>query len=152
MSMAIPQVLRWRTVFYREQASFMYSPSAWAISVSLVEIPYSLLSSLFFSAFFYPMVGYKNTGEAFFSYLLAEWMMMYCWVTLGQLMAAALPNVMVGNIVASLLGTFQLLFSGVFKLPGQMPPGWKWVSCVVICQHCSYPVSCHVFGCLAHPL
>jgi len=50
-----------------------------------------------------------------------------CFLSLGQLCASIFPNIVVANIMSQLIGTFAMLFSGLFLLAGQMPQGWKWI-------------------------
>jgi len=127
MTSIIPVLLRNRVVFYREQSSYMYSPYAYAFSISFVEIFYTALSCMIFLCCFYPMVGFTLSGSAFFRYFLVQYLVMLVWLSLGQLCACLLPNILVANILSSLFGTFSLLFSGLFLVAGQMPIGWKWI-------------------------
>jgi hypothetical protein len=48
------------------------------------------------------------------------------FLSLGQLCASLFPDIVVANIMSQLVGTFAMLFSGLFLLAGQMPQGWKW--------------------------
>ena len=126
MASNIPMIFRIRPVFYREQSSYMYTPYAYALSLLAVEIFYTAFSALFFLIFFYPMAGFIGSGTLFFRYLLAQYLAQLIWLSVGQLNASWLPNILVANIVSALMGTFALLFSSVFITAGQMPSGWKW--------------------------
>ena len=127
MTSIIPVMLRNRVVFYREQSSYMYTPYAYAFAISVVEIFYTCLSCIIFLALFYPMVGLIIDPTLFFRYFLVQYLVMLVWLSLGQVCASALPNILVANIMSQMLGTFSILFSGIFLTAGQMPRGWKWI-------------------------
>ena len=127
MSVVIPLTMRKRLVFYREQASLVYSPLVYAFSLSLVELAYTALSTFLFLSCFYEMVGFRNDASGFFRYWLVEYCVLLVIVSLGQLCAAAMPNELVANLMSSLVFTFAFLFSGIYILAGQLPRGWKWL-------------------------
>lgn len=147
MSSALALFMRWRTVYYREQSSRMYAPFTYALASSIAEIFYTCWSAITFLALYYPMVGFPNNADSFFRYFFVLYLIMYFWVSLGHFVAAALPNIMVGNIIASLLGTFALLFSGIFKNAAQLPAGWKWIYYINPVPKALIPMSVVVFEC-----
>ena len=127
MTSIIPVMLRNRVVFYREQSSYMYTPYAYAFAISVVEIFYTCLSCIIFLALFYPMVGLIIDPTLFFRYFFQQYLVMLVWLSLGQLCASLLPDILVANIMSQLIGTFAILFSGIFLTAGEMPKGWKWI-------------------------
>ena len=127
MTSIIPVMLRNRVVFYREQSSYMYTPYAYAFAISVVEIFYTCLSCIIFLALFYPMVGLIIDPTLFFRYFFVQYLVMLVWLSLGQLCASLLPDILVANILSQMFGTFAILFSGIFLTAGQMPKGWKWI-------------------------
>ena len=146
MTSIIPVLLRNRVVYYREQSSYMYSPYAYAFAISVVEIFYTCLSTIIFMSCFYPMVGFALDGTSFFRYFLVEYLVMLVWISLGQLAACALPNILVANILSGLLGTFSLLFSGLFIVANQMPAGWKWSDTRITYSHTHTPTHPHTLS------
>jgi len=114
-------------VFHREQASLMYSPWVYAFSLQLVELVYTAISTFLFLSCFYNMVGFRSDATGFFRYWLVEYLVLLVIVSLGQLCASAMPNELVANLISSLVFTFTFLFSGIYILAGQLPPGWKWL-------------------------
>ena len=127
MSVVIPLTMRKRMVFYREQASLVYNPLVYALSLSLVEVVYTALATTLFLSCFYEMVGFRNDASGFFRYWLVEYCVLLVIVSLGQLCAAAMPNELVANLMSSTIFTFAFLFSGIYILAGQLPRGWKWL-------------------------
>ena len=120
-------MFRMRPVFYREQSTLMYTPHAYSFAVTAVELVYTALSTLFFVGTLYPMVGFISDGQLFCRYFFAQYLVMLVWLSIGQLNASWLPHLLVANILSALLGTFSLLFSGIFLTVGQMPRGWIWI-------------------------
>jgi len=147
MTSIIPVLLRNRVVFYREQASYMYTPHAYSFAISAVEVFYTALSTMVFLCCFYPMVGFTLSGSLFFRYFLVQYLVMLVWLSLGQLCACALPDILVANILSSLIGTFSLLFSGLFLLANQMPMGWKWIYYMDWIPKALIPISSDQFDC-----
>ena len=147
MTSIIPVLLRNRVVYYREQSSYMYSPYAYAFAISFVELFYTCLSTIVFLSCFYPMVGFALSGTAFFRYFLVQYLVMLVWISLGQLCASVLPNILVANILSSLLGTFSLLFSGLFIVANQMPIGWKWIYYMDWVPKALIPIASVQFSC-----
>jgi len=147
MTSIIPVMLRNRVVYYREQSSYMYSPYAYVTAISVVEVFYGCFSTIVFLSCFYPMVGFILSGTAFFRYFLIEYLVILVWLSLGQLCASLLPNILVANILSSLTGTFSLLFSGLFIVASQMPMGWKWIYYMDWVPKALIPIASVQFSC-----
>ena len=147
MSVVIPLTMRKRMVFYREQASLIYSPLVYAFSLALVELAYTALATFLFLSCFYEMVGFRNTASAFFHYWLVEYCVLLVIVSLGQLCAAAMPNELVANLMSSLVFTFAFLFSGIYILAGQLPRGWKWLYRIFWIPKALIPIITNQFYC-----
>ena len=83
-----------RPSFYREKQCNMYSPFLYVFSNSLVEIPYILVSSLFFTLPFFFIVGLndEHTSERFLWYWLFMALLLAALVFAGQFFAVLLPN------------------------------------------------------------
>ncbi|PNS16438.1 ABC transporter G family member 21 [Sphaceloma murrayae] len=116
-----------RIIYYREAASKSYKQFAFAISMILAEMPYSVLCAVGFFLPLYYMPGFQSAssraGYQFFMILITE----VFSVTLGQLVSALTPS----TYIAVLLNPFMLiifaLFCGVTIPVGQMPEGWRWL-------------------------
>lgn len=113
-----------RLIFYRESASKTYNQFAFAVSMVIAEIPYSVLCAVcFFVCIYYPP-GFKvessRAGYQFLMVLITELFS----VTLGQMISAMTPH----SLIASQLNppfviTFAL-FCGVAVPKPQIP--WFW--------------------------
>jgi len=122
----MPVVQRDRAVFYREITSGTYRPLPYSLALALVEVPYSMLGSTVFVVPFYFMSGLEHDPALFFKYLLTHFSMSLIFNYLGQLLGAALPNVIVAGILQGMCFSFLFLFGGVFIRAGNIPKGWRW--------------------------
>lgn len=69
---SIPFYSAERLVFYREQASQMYSVGPYATGYFLAEIPYLLISTLTFVSIFYFIAGLDHRADKFFFFYLVR--------------------------------------------------------------------------------
>jgi ABC-type multidrug transport system permease subunit len=81
-----------RTIFYREASSKMYSQFAFASSLVVAELPYSILCAVSFYLPIYYLPGFQTApdraGYQFLIILITELFS----VTLGQMLAALTPS------------------------------------------------------------
>lgn len=81
-----------RVIFYRESSSKMYGQFAFASSLVVAELPYSILCAVFFFLPIYYMPGFQTApdraGYQFLMVLITELFS----VTLGQAVAAITPS------------------------------------------------------------
>jgi ABC-type multidrug transport system ATPase subunit/ABC-type multidrug transport system permease subunit len=124
---ALPVAYRNRGVFYREQASTMYSPLAYSLSMGLVELPFIAVGSILFVTPYYFLVGFVASAGSFFRYLLAHYLVGLCFNFMGQFWISAAPNIIVANILQGVGFNFLILLSGLTIQAGLIPAGWKWV-------------------------
>ncbi|KFY38031.1 hypothetical protein V495_06798 [Pseudogymnoascus sp. VKM F-4514 (FW-929)] len=125
LSQVEPKYAISRTIFYREASSKMYSQFAFATSLIVAEIPYSILCAVCFFLPLYYMPGFSwepaRAGYQFLITLITELFS----VTLGQMIAALTPS----PYIAVLLNPFVIitfaLFCGVTIPPPAMPAFWR---------------------------
>ncbi|KFZ00466.1 hypothetical protein V498_00053 [Pseudogymnoascus sp. VKM F-4517 (FW-2822)] len=125
LSQVEPKYAISRTIFYREASSKMYSQFAFATSLIVAEMPYSILCAVAFFLPLYYMPGFSSeptrAGYQFLITLITELFS----VTLGQMIAALTPS----PYIAVLLNPFVIitfaLFCGVTIPPPAMPAFWR---------------------------
>ncbi|OBT73949.1 hypothetical protein VF21_07432 [Pseudogymnoascus sp. 05NY08] len=125
LSQVEPKYAISRTIFYREASSKMYSQFAFATSLIVAEMPYSILCAVAFFLPLYYMPGFSSeparAGYQFLITLITELFS----VTLGQMIAALTPS----PYIAVLLNPFVIitfaLFCGVTLPPPAMPAFWR---------------------------
>lgn len=110
-------------IFYRESASKTYSQSAFALSMVLAELPYSVLCSVCFFLPLYYLPTFQDSsdrvGHQFFMELITE----IFAVTLGQTISALTPNGFIASQVNPPVSIIFSLFCGV-TIPRPQTPGF----------------------------
>ncbi|BFZ59965.1 ATP-binding cassette transporter snq2 [Saitoella coloradoensis] len=114
-----------RMIFNRESSSKMYSQFAFASSMVIAEIPYSIICAVaYFIAFYYPAGFNYNSDRAgyqFFIILIDE----FFSVTLGQAIAAVTPNAFIAALLNPLLLVIFATFCGVTIPQPNLPHFYK---------------------------
>jgi ABC-type multidrug transport system permease subunit len=102
-----------RLIFYREQSSKMYSQFAFALSMVVAELPYSILCAVIFFICIYFPPGFNlspsRAGYQFLMVLICE----FFAVTLGQALAALTPNSYFSALINPFIIITFALFCGV---------------------------------------
>lgn len=122
----IPKTMAGRDVFYREVASGTYQPLAYHAAVGLVEIPFTVFSTIVFSAVFYFMVG-LDAGR--FGYFVLAILLVYLMsIMYGIALSAVLPTVQLATTIENSIFSILMVLSGFFIRKTQMRPWWKWTT------------------------
>lgn len=114
-----------RMIFYREGSSKMYGQFAFASSLVVAEMPYSILCAISFFLPIYYMPGFQmassRAGYQFFVVLVTELFA----VTLGQMIAAITPSPLISALLNPFIIITFALFCGV-TIPGPLiPKFWR---------------------------
>ncbi|KAJ5980879.1 hypothetical protein N7481_008177 [Penicillium waksmanii] len=114
-----------RLIFYRESASKTYSQFAFAFSLVLAEMPYSILCAVCFFLPLYYLPGFSmessRAGYQFFMVLITE----IFAVTLGQMISALTPNSFIASQLNPPIVIIFSLFCGVAIPKPQIPGFWR---------------------------
>ncbi|KAJ5603081.1 hypothetical protein N7537_006037 [Penicillium hordei] len=125
LQMVQPRYDMARLIFYRESASKTYSQFAFALSLVLAEMPYSLLCAVCFFLPLYYIPGFQTessrAGYQFFIILITE----IFSVTLGQMISALTPNSFIASQLNPPIVIIFSLFCGVAIPKPQMPGFWR---------------------------
>ncbi|KXG50083.1 CDR ABC transporter [Penicillium griseofulvum] len=125
LQMVQPRYDMARLIFYRESASKTYSQFAFALSLVVAEIPYSLLCAVCFFVPLYYIPGFhtksNRAGYQFLIILITE---MFS-VTLGQMISALTPNSFIASQFNPPIVIIFSLFCGVAIPKPQMPGFWR---------------------------
>ncbi|GAB9476523.1 Atp-binding protein [Globisporangium polare] len=134
-----------RASFYRERASQTYNAFWYFVGSTLAEIPYVFLSSLLFTAVYFPMVGFTGTARFFF-YWLNTSLHVLLQTYIGQFLSYSLPSVEVAAIIGVLLNSIFFLFMG-FNPPGDtIPSGYKWLYAITPQKYTLSILTATMFG------
>jgi ABC-type multidrug transport system permease subunit/energy-coupling factor transporter ATP-binding protein EcfA2 len=114
-----------RLIFYRESASKTYSQFAFASSLVLAEMPYSVLCAICFFLPLYYLPGFNmetsRAGYQLFMVLITE----VFAVTLGQMISALTPNSFIASQLNPPFVIIFSLFCGVAIPKPQIPKFWR---------------------------
>lgn len=72
MNTALPVLVKERPVVYRERMSYLYSPTAYAVSAIINELPWMAVICLTSVPVIYFMCGFLDSAGPFFFYLLVR--------------------------------------------------------------------------------
>jgi ATP-binding cassette subfamily G (WHITE) protein 2 (SNQ2) len=112
-------------IYYREASSKMYGQFAFASSLVVAEMPYSILCAVGFFFPLYYMPGFQTAssraGYQFFMVLVTELFS----VTLGQMVAAITPSPFISALLNPFIIITFALFCGVTIPKPQIPKFWR---------------------------
>jgi ABC-type multidrug transport system permease subunit len=123
--LAQPKFMTERLYFRREFASRYYGWVPFTISVVLVEIPYILVLSAFFTCGFYWTAGLTNVSEAVGYFYLMLIFFVFWAVTLGFVIASVAENPTMAAVVNPLVISLFILFAGLMQPVKAMPRFWS---------------------------
>lgn len=114
-----------RLIFYREQSSKMYGQFAFALSMVVAELPYSIICAVGFYVCLYFPPGFSTvSGRAGYQFLMVLITEMFS-VTLAQMIAALTPNAFLASLLNPFIIITFALFCGVTIPKPNMPKFWR---------------------------
>ncbi|EME31653.1 ABC transporter, ATP-binding protein isoform 2 [Galdieria sulphuraria] len=116
-----------RSIVLRERASGMYRVSAYYLSKTLVEIPRSLLFSLFFCVVLYWMVGLRDSARSFFLFLVVIFLTSLTAEGIALTVSAGAPTPQIASAIIPLFLVVSILFGGFFLSNAQIPNYFVWL-------------------------
>nr|QVT92281.1 ABC transporter [Salvia miltiorrhiza] len=121
-----PVVAIERTVFYREKAAGMYSALPYALSQVIVEIPYVLIQTTYYTLIVYAMVSFEWTVAKFLWFYFVTLFSFLYFTYYGMMTVSITPNHQVAAIFAAAFYALFNLFSGFFIPRPKIPKWWVW--------------------------
>ncbi|KAL2539206.1 ABC transporter G family member 29 [Abeliophyllum distichum] len=121
-----PVVAIERTVFYRERAAGMYSALPYAMAQVIVEIPYVLLQTTYYTLIVYAMVSFEWTAAKFFWFFFVTFFSFLYFTYYGMMAVSITPNHQVAAIFVSAFSALFNIFSGFFIPRPKIPKWWVW--------------------------
>ncbi|CAM0878459.1 unnamed protein product [Alopecurus aequalis] len=137
-----PVVAIERTVFYREKAAGMYSPLAYALAQTSVEIIYNIVQGCLYTIVIYSMIGYEWKADKFFYFLFFIIQSFNYFTLFGMMLVALTPSAMLANILISFAMPLWNLFAGFLVVRTMIPIWWRW-------YYWLNPVSWTIYGVVA---
>ncbi|XP_019711082.2 ABC transporter G family member 42 [Elaeis guineensis] len=128
-----------RTVFYRERAAGMYSALPYALAQVVVEVPYVLIQTVYYTLIVYSMMDFQWTVAKFFWFFYVTFFSFLYFTYYGMMNVSISPNSQVAVLYAATFFTLFNLFSGFFIPRPKLPVWWRWYYWVC-------PISWTVYG------
>jgi ATP-binding cassette subfamily G (WHITE) protein 2 (SNQ2) len=120
-----PKYAMSRMIYYREASSKMYGQFAFASSLVVAEMPYSVLCAVGFFLPIYFMPGFSNdSSRAGYQFLMVLVTELFS-VTLGQMVAALTPSPFISALLNPFIIITFALFCGVTIPKAQIPKFWR---------------------------
>ncbi|KAJ9566593.1 hypothetical protein OSB04_002559 [Centaurea solstitialis] len=115
-----------RTVFYRERAAGMYSSLPYAMAQIIVEIPFVLVQTTYYTLILYAMLSFQWTVAKFFWFFFISFFTFLYFTSYGLMIVSITPNHQAASIFAAAINVLFNLFSGFFIPRPRIPKWWMW--------------------------
>lgn len=128
-----------RAVILKERASATYRTSPAFLSKFLSLLPLRLVMTTIFSFIVYKATGLKS-NDADASNMLIFWCLLsihtLCATVLGMAIAAAVPSIVLGTAIGSLIIVIFLLFGGSLVNSDTLPKAFRWIQYTSLIYYC----------------
>ncbi|GER36151.1 ABC transporter family pleiotropic drugresistance protein [Striga asiatica] len=121
-------VLVERTVFYREKAAGMYSALPYAMAHVVLEIPYVLFQTTYYTLIVYAMLGFEWTAAKYLWFFAVNFVTFLYFTYYGMMAVSLTPNQQLAAVFAGAFYALFNLFSGFFVPRPSIPTWWRWYS------------------------
>ena len=123
----VPAFLEDRATFIKERANGLYGASAFMIANFLIGLPYLFLISLIFSIIAYFLTNFRNTGDAFFTWVMWLFLDLLAGESLVVLMSSLFPNFVIALALTAFANGLWMSVGGFLVSPSILNPFWKYV-------------------------
>ncbi|KAJ3310431.1 ATP-binding cassette sub- G member 2 [Boothiomyces sp. JEL0838] len=124
-----------RAVIRRERSAGAYSSSAAFLASFITYIPSAVFVCFLLTVPMYWMIGFQNSMEKYGIYLLIGLSHTITSVSIGILVASAIPSIQVGQIVGPLVITVFMLFGGPILNLDSASPAFKWMQYISVISY-----------------
>ncbi|KAG0172189.1 hypothetical protein DFQ30_011013 [Apophysomyces sp. BC1015] len=123
-----PKFMMERSYFRREYASRYYSWLPWSVSIVLVEIPYILVYSAFYTCCFYWTAGMQNDFQSVIYFYITFNVILLWSITLSFVIGAYTESPNVAATIDPSVICILILFCGLMQPASAIPHFWKsWI-------------------------
>jgi ABC-type multidrug transport system permease subunit len=131
-NLKLPGVFSTRVLMFRETSAQMYSTWTYALSRTLVDLPWVLLEMFIFSTIVYFAAGLSLARDGLLYALLFCTLVLNRISSLGfiELVGAITPNIELAQSLQTAINMILMLFSGFFIPVSSVPRGWRWMNYV----------------------
>lgn len=122
----ISSMIQEREVFYRERAAGAYRVLPYYMSRVLIEYPFLVLATGFFSTVVWFGCGYPTDAGKFFIFWLVVFLLGDAANAFAHTLSAFSPSVEVGTALAPVILVVFMLFSGFLLTTSAIPVYWRY--------------------------
>ncbi|KAM9966535.1 hypothetical protein ACTFIR_006755 [Dictyostelium discoideum] len=125
---SIPIVNMERGVFYREQASGMYSIPIYLFTFIVTDLPWVFLSAIIYTIPMYFISGLRldPNGAPFFYHSFISFTTYFNFSMLAMVFATVLPTDEIAHALGGVALSISSLFAGFMIPPASIAKGWHW--------------------------
>ncbi|KAH9545510.1 hypothetical protein CY35_12G051800 [Sphagnum magellanicum] len=124
---ALPVFLNERQIFIRETSRGAYRASSYAVSQSIVILPFLFVLAALYSLISYFAIGLVTNVGAYFFFVLILFLTLAVSNALVSFVATIVPDFSAGATLATAICAYFFLFAGFFILRTGIPKYWLWV-------------------------
>ncbi|GLJ45897.1 hypothetical protein SUGI_0966190 [Cryptomeria japonica] len=115
-----------RTVFYREKASGMYHPFAYALAQVFIEVPYIFVQTVMYGLIVYTMMDFIWSTTKFFWFFFCILFTFIYYTYYGMTTVALTSNASLASIFSTGFLAIWMLFGGFLIPRPRLPVWWRW--------------------------
>ncbi|RLN48960.1 hypothetical protein BBJ28_00023002, partial [Nothophytophthora sp. Chile5] len=116
-----------RAVFYKQRAANFYRTSSYVLATSLSQVPMAVMETLVFGSLTYWMSGFVAEAGAYLLFELFLLLVILVCASLFFFLAAACPNLNVGEPMAMVILLLFVLFAGFIVSKDAIPTWLVWL-------------------------
>lgn len=116
-----------RTVVERERASNSYRIGPFYAAKYIAELPFNLISPIFFGCVVYWIVGFNPAPDRFLSFLTLLLLTGLAAVGLGMFLASVFKNPDVARDISPIVVVLMILFGGFYVNVESLPMAIRWI-------------------------
>ncbi|EMD36973.1 hypothetical protein CERSUDRAFT_114880 [Gelatoporia subvermispora B] len=124
----IPALFASRPILLRQSKAAMYHPFVESLALTLVDAPFSLITTICFALILYFLVGLQQSAGQFFIFLLNVYVMTLTMKAWFRVFAAAFKNPAPAQAVAGVSVLILVLYTGYTIPMPDMIGALKWIS------------------------
>ncbi|TMW59106.1 hypothetical protein Poli38472_007251 [Pythium oligandrum] len=123
----LPTLMADRQIFYRQRASNFYRTSSYVLSVTLCQIPVSIVETLVFGSIMYWMCGFVASAGAFFVFLLLLFVTSVAYLGIFFFLSSVTPDLHVAEPLGMVCVLICVIFGGFIMPRDQIPDYLVWL-------------------------
>ncbi|CAG8602588.1 3916_t:CDS:2 [Ambispora gerdemannii] len=123
---AVPVFLEERLLFERERSNHFYSAGPYALSHTIMSLPFVLIITLTFTSISYPLVALNNDIYSIINFIILLFLAALASESTVIFISAIIPDFVIAISIASFAHAFWMMSSGYVVTPSTLPLLLSW--------------------------